>query len=93
MKITKNDFCYFTTEQDLTFGEQITLDGELLIPISALDKIKAEIEETIESYVCDIEENTMKAQGMLNAMRMTFEIIDKYKDKEKKKNERLQKIH
>ena len=28
MKITKNDFCYFTTEQDLTFGEQITLDGE-----------------------------------------------------------------
>ncbi len=43
MKITKNDFCYFTTEQDLTFGEQITLDGELLIPISTLDKIEEDI--------------------------------------------------
>ena len=44
----------------------------------AIEDIKAEIEETIESYVCDKEENTMKAQGMLNAMRMTFEIIDKH---------------
>ena len=43
-----------------------------------IEDIKADIEETIESYVCDKEENTMKAQGMLNAMRMTFEIIDKH---------------
>lgn len=43
-----------------------------------IEDIKADIEETIGSYVCDKEENTMKAQGMLNAMRMTFEIIDKH---------------
>ena len=36
-----------------------------------LDKIIAEI----ENYVCNQEENTMKAQGMLNALG----IIDKYK--------------
>lgn len=46
---------------------------------SVLDKIRDEIEETIESYVCDKEENTLKAQGMLNAMQMTFDIIDKYR--------------
>lgn len=43
-----------------------------------IEDIKTDIEETIESYVCDKEENTMKAQGMLNAMRMMFEIIDKH---------------
>ena len=49
-----------------------------------IEDIRADIEETIESYVCDKEENTMKAQGMLNAMRMTFEIIDKHiKESEK----------
>lgn len=52
--------------------------GECERWLKVIEDIKAEIEETIESYVCDKEENTMKAQGMLNAMRMIFEIIDKH---------------
>ena len=56
--------------------KQLRADRDRLL--TAIEDIKAEIEETIESYVCDKEENTMKAQGMLNAMRMTFDIIDKH---------------
>ena len=52
--------------------------GYIISTTNIIEQIRAEIEETIESYVCDKEENTMKAQGMLNAMQMTFEIIDKY---------------
>ena len=43
-----------------------------------IEQIKAEIEETIDSYVCDVETNTPKAQGMINAKIMALEIIDKY---------------
>ena len=38
MKIEKTEYSYQVTECDLKFGEQITLDGELLIPASALNK-------------------------------------------------------
>lgn len=44
MRIEKTECSYQVIECDLKFEEQITLDGELLIPISVLDKIKAEIE-------------------------------------------------
>ena len=43
-----------------------------------IDAIRAEIEENIMSYVCDKEENTLIAQGMLNGMQMAFDTIDKY---------------
>ena len=45
MKIEKTEYSYQVTECDLKFGEQITLDGELLISVSVLDKIRAEIEQ------------------------------------------------
>lgn len=64
---------------DLNEAVRIAYEQGRQDALEVLDKIRAEIEETIESYVCDKEENTMKAQGMLNAMQMTFEIIDKYK--------------
>lgn len=43
MKIEKTDCSYHVTECDLKHGEKITLDEELLIPISVIDKIRAEI--------------------------------------------------
>lgn len=43
MKIEKTECSYQVTECDLKFGEQIALDGELLIPASVLDNIRAEI--------------------------------------------------
>lgn len=43
MKIEKSECNYQVTECDLKFGEQITLDGEPLIPVSVLWKIRAEI--------------------------------------------------
>ena len=43
MKIEKTEYSYQVTECDLKFGEQIILDGELLIPASVLGKIRAEI--------------------------------------------------
>lgn len=85
MKITKNDFCYFTTEQDLTFGEQITLDGELLIHISALDKIKE-----------DIRDNTLLMDNPYTGETKysiteddVLAIINKYKDKGLKNDQQI----
>ena len=67
MKIEKTECSYQVTECDLKFGEQITLDGELLIPVSVLDKIKEEINSpnrgTCDYFIVDSIE----------------EIIDKYK--------------
>lgn len=37
------------------------------------DKL-SEIRERIEDYVCNKEENTLKAQGMLNALRIMEEV-------------------
>lgn len=48
MKIEKTECSYQVTECDLKFGEQITLDGELLIPISSLNKVRTEIKDKIE---------------------------------------------
>lgn len=45
MRIEKSECNYQVTECDLKFGEEITLDGELLIPISTLDKIETEIKK------------------------------------------------
>lgn len=46
MRIEKAECSYQVTECDLKFGEQITLDGKLLIPVAVLDKIIAQIEQT-----------------------------------------------
>lgn len=47
MKIEKTECSYQVTQCDLKFGEQITLDDELLMPVSVLDKIRTEIEGKI----------------------------------------------
>ena len=55
MKIEKTECNYQVTECDLKFGEQIALDGELLIPASVLDEIRAEINAEMEKdYGYDI---------------------------------------
>lgn len=46
MRIEKAECSYQVTECDLKFGEQITLNGKLLIPVAVLDKIIAQIEQT-----------------------------------------------
>lgn len=64
MKIEKTECSYQVTECDLKFGEQITLDGELLIPISVLDKIKTDVKKL---PITD------------TAIRLVTKVIDKYK--------------
>lgn len=71
MKIEKTEFSYQATECDLKFGEQITLDTELLIPISILDKIKRDV-----FNACS--DNYHMPIYKLNCDEI-FEIIDKYK--------------
>lgn len=44
---------------------------------NALQKIQLEASELIESYACDIEENTEKAQGMLNALQIMNDVFKK----------------
>lgn len=73
MKIEKSECNYQVTECDLKFGKQITLDGELLIPISVLDKIRDEIEQ---GY-CKIESDYDKGRNI--GLRIATQIIDKYK--------------
>ena len=72
MKIEKYECNYQVTECDLKFGEQITLDGQLLIPVSVLDKIRAEIEEIIGEHGFD---DYDFCSGLIVARK----IIDKYK--------------
>ena len=72
MRIEKTDCNYQVTEYDLKFGEQITLDGELLIPISVIDKIRAEIEA--KCCITVGREN----DGAIT-LHDVFEILDKYK--------------
>lgn len=88
MKIEKTECSYQVTECDLKFGEQITLGDELLIPVSVLDKIKAEIEHQIEqerfarSVFRNEEKDTVKAEqctGSILAYNNVIELIDKYK--------------
>lgn len=83
MRIEKAECNYQVTECDLKFGEQITLDGELLISISVLDKIRAEIDEI------PLSEPMVSADGLYcygsksitmgHFREKVFEIIDKYK--------------
>lgn len=86
MKIEKTECSYQVTECDLKFGEQITLDDELLIPISALDKIRAEIQEKFGDYdICewfedyDYEENDISEYQHVGDVSDILAIIDKYK--------------
>lgn len=75
MRIEKTECNYQVTECDLKFGEQITLDGELLIPISVLDKIKVEIEWR----------NSAAYMGEYNVgLQDALKIINKYTKSEEK---------
>ena len=76
MKIEKAECNYQVTECDLKFGEQITLDGELLIPVSVLDKLRAEI-DAIEAHG-QIDEHTLFARSGEEVKKIALEIIDKY---------------
>lgn len=80
MKIEKTECSYQVTECDLKFGEQITLDGELLIPVSVIDKIRAEIEQTAKEY--DKFADYRRVRGLWIAL----EIIDKYKAESEENN-------
>ena len=71
MKIEKTECNYQVTECDLKFGEQITLDGELLISVSSLDKIRAEIERLHYHPKLDFIKND-------EIVDMVLDIIDKY---------------
>ena len=72
MKIEKTECSYQVTECDLKFGEQITLDGELLIPASVLGKIRAEIMQIAN------QEKFHDVKWALG-LRYAVNIIDKYK--------------
>lgn len=72
MKIEKTEYSYQVTECDLKFGEQIVLDGELLISASVLEKIRAEIEQTADE---EQKHNKKWAIGL----RYAVKIIDKYR--------------
>lgn len=71
MKIEKTEYGYQVTECDIKFGEQITLDGELLIPISDIEDIKAEIKN-------DWQLKCMPSSPFSCGMRKTLEIIDRH---------------
>lgn len=72
MKIEKNECNYQVTECDLKFGRQITLDGELLIPVSVLYNIKDEIEEI------EINGNIRDVECFSAGINAALKIIDKY---------------
>ena len=72
MRIEKAECNYQVTECDLKFGEQITLDGELLIPVSVLDKIREEITEYKDDQIIHAERNEM--------IDIVLGIIDKYRE-------------
>lgn len=78
MKIEKSECNYQVTECDLKFGKQITLDGELLVPISVLNKIRSEIEQTAFKGV-DGEKFIF--------VRRVNQIIDKYKSESEGEHE------
>lgn len=77
MRIEKSECNYQVTECDLKFGEEITLDGELLIPISVLDKIKGKIREESRSAT-----NERYWDGLIQALKIIDSIIEA--DKESK---------
>lgn len=75
MRIEKTDCNYQVTECDLKFGEQITLDGELLIPISVIDKIRADIQFIKDKCL----PNTIAEEYEQKGLQEALDIIDKYK--------------
>ena len=44
---------------------------------SNLEKIRCKLQDKIEIYVCEVEENTLIAQGMLKALGMMDEVLEK----------------
>lgn len=41
-----------------------------------IEKIKRKLQDKIEIYVCEVEENTLIAQGMLKALGMMDEVLE-----------------
>ena len=80
MKIEKNEYSYQVTECDLKFGKQITLDGELLVSASILDKIRAEIDELEIYYDNDYFSDNKDPMYKCNEVS---QIIDKYRTDKK----------
>lgn len=74
MKIEKTECNYQVTECDLKFGEQVTLDGELLIPTSVLDKIRSEIMK-----LDDINPDYPMDRTIHISRNEALQIIDKYR--------------
>ncbi|SCW63415.1 hypothetical protein SAMN05660484_02171 [Eubacterium ruminantium] len=79
MKIESNETfeCYETAYESWHGGKDITLDGIKLIPITILDKIKAEVEQ--------IELLAVYTRGDIKSMAL--EIIDKYRAESEVGNE------
>ena len=77
MKIDKTEHSYQVTECDLKFGEQITLNGELLIPVSVLGKIRAEILE--KSFEVPYKNQAFDYGIRLVELEKVRHILDKYK--------------
>ena len=80
MKIEKTKYSYQVTECDLKFGKQITLDGELLVSASILDKIRAEIDELEIYYDNDYFSGNKDQMYKCNEVS---QIIDKYRTDKK----------
>ena len=76
MKIKKTECSYQVTECDLKFGEQITLDGELLIPVS---DIRAKIEKKIVKRPWLNFEDRERDRN--DAFLEILDLIDKYRSK------------
>ena len=77
MKIDKTECSYQVTECDLKFGEQITLNGELLIPVSVLDKIRAEMLE--KSFEVPYKNQAFEYGVRLVELEEVRRILNKYK--------------
>ncbi len=76
MKIEKTECSYQVTECDLKFGEQITLDGELLISVAVLDKMRAEIETHKD---CIPHGKTIFDDGYITGLEKAIDFIDEYR--------------
>lgn len=82
MKIEKTEYSYQVTECDIKFGEQITLGEELLIPISDIEGIKAEIENLITVDLTFYDGVNKLGNSEHICKDEVLEIIDKYIRKE-----------
>lgn len=65
--IIKNDGGYFgTVPSEIIHAEQEP----------NLEKLKDKLHDKIEIHVCEVEKNTLIAQGMLNALGMVDEVLE-----------------